>query len=220
MNPLYNISPLILQKIIWIPTRIILKFFIHLEIVGLEKLEDIKDNVIFASNHTSEIDPILLPASLPFFSRFSPIFFASLSKDKYINSGWRKTFYGGFFFRLWGAHPIYIGLKDYGRSLVNHTRLLESGKNLFYFPEGRITPDGNIGPARGGVTYLMKHTGHSIVPILISGTYGMKYSDFLLRRRYVKVVFGKEIKPSELKDNNYKKEAEEVMEKVRGLINL
>ncbi len=220
MNFLYTISPLILQKIIWIPTRIILRFFIHLKIEGLENLKNVKCNVIFVSNHSSEFDPILLPASLPFFSRFSPIFYASLTRDKYINSGWRKMFYGGFVFKIWGSHPIYTGKKDYGKSLINHIEILEKGKNLFFFPEGRITKDGNIGPAHGGVAYLAKYTKCNIVPIAISGVYGINMKDFFLRRRYIKVIFGKEIKVDELADNNYKEEAEEVMGRVRGLINL
>ncbi|MDE2188208.1 MAG: hypothetical protein KGJ35_00560, partial [Patescibacteria group bacterium] len=77
---LYFLSPLILQKIIWIPTNIILRFFCHLQVRGLENLKGIGRNAIFASNHASELDPFFIPASLPFFSRFSPIFYASREK--------------------------------------------------------------------------------------------------------------------------------------------
>lgn len=224
MNFLYSISPLILQEIIWIPTRIILNFFIHLKIEGLENLNNINNtnhhykNVIFASNHTSELDPVLLPAALPFFSKFSPIFYASLSKGNYRKSGWRQIFYGGFIFKLWGAHPIYTGLKDYEKSLINHIKILEDNKDLLFFPEGKITPDGNIGNARGGVAYLSKHTGRKIIPMAISGVYNMTLKDFFMRRRYAKVILGKAINPNELKNNNYRKEAEEVMNRVRMMV--
>ena len=222
MNFLYSISPLILQKIIWIPTRIILNFFIHLKIEGLENLNNISNNhyknVIFASNHTSELDPVLLPASLSFFSRFSPIFYASLSKGNYRKSGWRQNFYGGFLFKLWGAHPIYTGLKDYEKSLINHIKILEDNKDLLFFPEGKITPDGNIGNARGGIAYLAKHTGRRVIPIAISGIYRMSFKDFLMRKRYAKIIFGKSIYPSQLKNNNYRKEAEEIMNRVKEML--
>jgi|SRR3989344_178713 len=225
---LFYITPLILQKLIWIPTRILLKVLINLEIEGLENLRGIKRNVIFASNHVSELDPILLPASLPFFSRFSPIYYASLKSDKYKNTGWRHNFYGGTFFKFWGAHPIYTGLKDYGKSLVDHEKLLIDKKNLFVFPEGRITLLGNIQPARGGVAYLRESVDCEIVPIAIIGAYGMTTSDFFFRRRKVRIIFGKPISGSELFDNVrrsvvpgenvYKEEAEYVMKKVKGLM--
>lgn len=227
MNFFY-ISPLILQKIIWIQTRIILSFFTNFKVEGLENLKGIEGNAIFASNHSSELDPILLPASLPFWSHFSPIFYASLSKSRYVNSGWRQYFYGGTFFKLWGAHPIYTGLKDYEKSLVNHTRLLMENKNLFVFPEGRMTLDGNIQPARGGIAYLAEHTDRPIVPIAIFGVYNMSNKDFFFRKRHIIVRFGKPIYKKELREhvartleiggNVYKEEAQYVMEKIKELL--
>lgn len=219
-----TISPLILQKIIWIPTRIALRFFCHLEIRGLEKLRDIHSNVIFASNHSSEIDPILLPASLPFWSRFSPIFYTSRENKFYENSGWRKHFYGGWFFKIWGAHQVYSGLKDYEKSLKNHIELLKAGKNIMVFPEGRITRDGMLQPARGGVGYLVEKTKCLVVPVAISGAFKMTLSDFIYRRRRVVLSFGNPISQDELNiilksnfgtdDNAYRSMAEYILKKV------
>ncbi|HEY4503990.1 MAG TPA: lysophospholipid acyltransferase family protein [Candidatus Paceibacterota bacterium] len=221
-------TPLILQKIIWVQTRVILSFFGHFKVYGLENLKDIKSNAIFASNHSSELDPILLPASLPFWSPFSPIFYASLSKSKYVNSGWRQHFYGGTFFKLWGAHPVYTGFKDYGMSLVNQMKLLNDNKNLFVFPEGRITLDGNIQPARGGVAYLAEYSSRPIVPVAIFGVYGMRNKDFFLRKRHIKVCFGKPIYKKEFQENVtrnieiggnvYREEANYIMDKIREIL--
>ena len=155
----FYISPLILQKLIWIPTRIALFLFGHLDVKGTENLKGIHSNVIFAANHTSELDPILLPASLPFFSHFSPIFYASRENKFYNTSGWRQHFYGGFFFKLWGAHSVYSGFGDYSKALENHMDLLAHGKNVFVFPEGQITPDGSIKEAHGGIGYLAELLG-------------------------------------------------------------
>src|SRR3989344_151790 len=211
MNLIYNISPLILQKAIWIPTRIILKLFIHLRVEGLENLAYIKSNIIFASNHNSELDPILLPASLPFFSRFSPIFYAALNKGKYRNSGWRQIFYGGMFFKFWGAHPLYIGLKDYKKSLINHIEILKAGKNLLFFPEGKITLDGNIGPARGGTIYLARTTKTSIIPVGIKGPWRISIKEFLLRKKKVTIRFGKVMHYDNFTDFDYRVDAEKVI---------
>ena len=228
MNSIYHLSPLILQKVIWIPTRLILKFFVHLEIRGIENLYQIHQNVIFASNHSSELDPILLPASLPFWSRFSPIFYTSRLQSFYKNSGWKQIIYGGTLFKLWGAHPAYSGLKDYEKSLMNHICLLSEGKNLFIFPEGRITRDGAIQHAHGGMAYLAERCKLSIVPIGISGAYKLSMRDFLMRRRKIILTFGKPIEQSELRrevaqkttlgEHVYKEEGEYVLGKIGEMV--
>lgn len=230
---LFYLTPLILQKSIWPQIRAMLLFFTHLEVNGLENLEGLDANVIFAANHTSELDPILVPASLPFFSRFSPVFYVTLARSEYNNSGWRQAFYGGFIFKLLGGHPAYLGLKDYEKSLINHTKLLSAGKNLLIFPEGKITREGNgvngiIQKAHGGATYLSETMGRPIVPIGISGVFNMSNADFFCRRRKVIVNFGKPIYKEELRSNIsqgvdsdggiYKEEAQYVMKKVEDLI--
>ncbi len=212
----FYITPLILQKLIWLQIRLILWFFIGLEVRGLKNLKKIKGNAIFATNHSSEIDPILVPASLPFFSRFSPIFFVTLLQNEYKNSGWRQAFYGKTFFKLWGGHPAYLGLKNYEKSLVHHIELLKDGKNLCVFPEGGIAREsssagvstssssnnGALQPARGGIGYLAETTGKPIIPVAITGVYNMSNSDFFLRRRKVVVNFGKPIYKEELDESS------------------
>lgn len=219
---LYKYSPLILQKLIWIPTRLILKFFGRLEVVGLENLNDLKSNVIFACNHTSELDPILLPASLPFFSRFSPMFYTSRTKDLYGNSGWRSFFYGGNFFKLWGSYPVFIGLKDYEKSMRHHISIVEDGGSMCVFPEGKITIDGNIQPAKGGVSYLAYRTKKTIVPVRFVGAYGITLTQFLTRKRHLKVIFGKPLniideRNTSLSLDDFKQYANYVMARVGDL---
>src|ERR1051325_4538125 len=116
----YFLRPLLLQKLIWVPTRGILGFFGRFEVYGLENLHKVGSNAIFACNHTSELDPILLPAAIPFWSHFSPIFYTSRGRKFYVNSGWRQHFYGGILFKMWGAFPIFSGLRDYEKSLCHH----------------------------------------------------------------------------------------------------
>ena len=191
MKDLYFISPLILQKIIWVPTRVILMYFGHLEIRGMENLSAINGNAIFACNHTSETDPLMIPASLSFFSRFSPIFYTSRENKFYKNSGWRKHFYGGYLFKAWGSYPVNVGLRDYEKSLLRHIRILNDGGNLCFFPEGKITPDGNIQTAKGGLAFLAYKTKKPIVPVKLCGAYDMSFADFVLRRRKMSITFGK-----------------------------
>jgi 1-acyl-sn-glycerol-3-phosphate acyltransferase len=186
----YFLSPLALQKLIWIPTRLILSFFGHLEIKGLENLETVKGNAIFACNHVSELDPFLVPASLPFWSHFSPIFYTSRESKFYVNSGWRQHFYGGWFFKIWGSYPVSVGLHDYEKSLHHHIRIVRSGGSLCIYPEGRTTPDGSIQPAKGGVAYLAHITGRPVIPVLLNGHYKLSLRNLLLRRRQITVTYG------------------------------
>ncbi len=230
MNPFFLISPLILQTFIWPGTRLLLKVFGHFEVHGLEHLTPVstKKGAIFASNHTSELDAILLPAGLPFLSRFMPIFYTSREKKFYDTSGILQLIYGGFIFQLWGAHRVMTGKKDYEKSLVNHVKIVEAGKSVFVFPEGGVTPDGTIQTARGGVGYLAERTGAPVIPVGISGAHKMKFSDFFLRRRHIKITFGPSITVTELHENVarsvepggnvYKEEAEYIMGKVRDCI--
>lgn len=188
---LYFLPPLVLQKLIWVPTRIILSFFGHLYVNGLHNMKDIKGNIIFACNHTSELDPILIPASLPFWSRFSPIFYTSREESFYKNSGWRQNLYGGLFFKAWGAYPVSTGLRNYEKSLKNHIEIARDGGSICVFPEGRITPTGTIQPAKGGVAYLSHITKTVIVPVAFKGTYHLSLGNFFRRNGNISVTFGK-----------------------------
>ena len=193
MKKWYFLSPLILQKLIWIPTRLILIFFGHLEIKGLENLKGIKGNAIFACNHSSEFDPILPPATLPFWSHFSPMFYVSRESRFYGGSGWRRYFYGGNFFKAWGAYQVFVGLNDYEKALVNQIRIVNDGGTLCIFPEGRTTPNGKILTAKGGVAYLAHVTKVPIIPLRLDGVFRLSVRDFLLRKRKLVVTFGKPI---------------------------
>ncbi len=221
MKRIYYVTPLILQSLIWIPIRFLFWLFIRFEVRGLEHLEKIseKKGIIFASNHTSELDPIILPAGLPFLSRFMPIFYTSREKSFYIKSGYRQNIYGGVIFKLWGAHAVYSGLKDYEKSLVNHIKLLNAGKSLMIFPEGRISKDGQIGEARGGVAFLSEITNCPIVPIHITGAYQITLKEILTRKRKVTLTFGESItiKKKEKAIETYKEIAEMIMRKVEVL---
>ena len=218
----YFFSPLILQKLIWIPTRLILLFFGHLKVYGLENLSEIERNAVFACNHTSELDPILLPASLQFNSRFSPIFYTSREKNFYDALGWRRHFYGGWLFKMWGAYPVFVGLKNYEKSMAYQREIAKDGGNICVYPEGRITRDGHIQPAKGGVAYLAHAMNKPIVPVRIDGAYGLSILDFFLHRGRLSISFGKPLyvaakENSTLSIDDFKMYADFVMRKVGEL---
>ncbi len=228
MNYFFVITPFILQKAIWPISRFTFRFFCNLKILGTENLSNLNGPLIFAANHTSELDPFIPATCLPFFSKFVPMFCATKGKEFYDESGFRQIFYGGLLFKLIGGQQVYSGNKDYEKSLVNHINLLNLGYSDLIFPEGGITKTGQITAAKGGIAYLAEKTNSPIIPIGISGLYKISFSDLLLRRRKVIVSFGKAILQDELKQNvvkngedrinNYKMEADYIMNKISSLI--
>lgn len=214
--------PLVLQSIAWPMMRLVFGIFTRFEVKGRENLKDIRNTgVIFASNHSSEWDPILVTGALSWMGRFTPLFYVSLSKEHYNSHGLRGKIYGGLFFEAWGAYPTYKGLRDYEKSLEHHISLLNSKRSLCYFPEGRVTKTGKLGEAKGGVAFLSKHTQTPIVPVGISGVYKISLADFFLRRRKVIIEFGEPIylkNKTEAIAENYKKMSEDVMQKIDEII--
>ena len=193
MNKLQLISLILQQKLPWIPARIILAFFCDFKVTGLENFKELKGNAIFACNHTSEIDIIILPAAIPLFSHFSPMFYTSREKEFYGGSGWRRHFYGGTLFRILGSYPAIVGLQDYEKALARQIQIINNGRNMCIFPEGRTTPNGVIQPAKGGVVFLSYKTKTPIIPVKISGAFRFSVKKFLMRKVRLSVSFGKPI---------------------------
>jgi 1-acyl-sn-glycerol-3-phosphate acyltransferase len=230
MNYFFVIAPLFIQKAIWPISRFTLWFFCNLKINGLENLNNIdkKQKVIFAANHTSELDPFIPSTCLPFFSQYSPMFCVTKGKSFYDESGFRQIFYGGLLFKLIGGQVVYSGHKDYEISLKNHFNLINQGYSDLIFPEGGISKTDQLYEAKGGIAYLAEKTNSLIVPIGISGLRRMSLSDLFLKRRNVVVNFGKPIPQEVLKTkvirqsrynvNYYKNEAKYVMDEIYKLI--
>ena len=230
MNKFYFISPLVLQTFIWPFTRPALLFFCHLKIHGIENLKNIKGGVIFASNHSSEIDPILIPASLPFLSRLMPMFYVSRENKFYNNSGLRRHIYGGIFFKLWGAHPVGIAVNDYEKSLQTHIEILSLGKSLHIFPQGaRVAPsgvylsNGKKVVEKAGVAFLSNKTKVPVVPVHIKGSFNTSFKNFLLRKNSIEITFNKPLYPKDIFTDinniqleDYKIATNKIMDVVRG----
>lgn len=195
----YKIIPLSIQILVTSIYWPFLKFFLHYHVEGLENIKDMQDKTaIFASNHTSELDPILITLILRKVPGFLPIFYVSREKSFYKKSSWRQLIYGGLIFRMCGAYPVYVGQQDYEKALQNHISILENGSSVCVFPEGKRSPDGKVGEARGGIGYLTHRTKKPIVPVAISGIHSLTFKDFILRKRTLKIKVGKPIYAEEL----------------------
>jgi len=220
MKKLYFLPPFALQTFIWPITYVLFKIlFFSLKVKGYENIKNLKRGVIFAVNHTSEFDAILVPASLPFLSHLMPMFYTSREKGYYKRSGWRRHIYGGLFFNAWGAYEVYVGKNDYEFALKNHLQILKDRGSVCVFPEAYTTRDGNLGRAKGGVAFLSHRTGKPIVPVAISGLFGLNARRFFTRKHKVTLQFGKPFHAEDIlgegekfPHDDYKKAAQKVMD--------
>ncbi len=170
---------ILLQFTIGVVVLAFVNIFFKLKIEGrtelVEKLKEYKKNekgILFAPNHISEMDVLMVRFGLPFIIPIMPMYYVSMTKDHYQTGkfGWRKHFYGGSFFRLLGAYSAYLGMRDYQASLINHVELLENGKAVCIFPEGKMGMETfKPGEAKGGVGFLAEHTHTDIVPVQLKG---------------------------------------------------
>lgn len=195
---LFAITPFILQTLVYPFTWVAFRFFVKIRILGKENIRGHKQGAVFAVNHASELDPILIPATLNPFSALMPMFYIAREREFYEKQGLIKYFYGGLFFKIWGAYPATVGAGDYEHALRHHIKILERGKSVCIFPEGGKTRDGKINEGKSGVAYLLWRTGRPVIPVAIHGHYGMGVSDFLGRSCMIAVSYGKPITREEL----------------------
>ncbi|HCC05659.1 TPA: hypothetical protein DEP58_05180 [Patescibacteria group bacterium] len=225
---IFVIPVLIIRGILWFPALFLVHFFLRMEVKGKENLKDIPNGrVLFAANHSSEIDPYAFQYSLSFPSKFVPLYFVSLTTKYYpvAKFGLRSFIYGGLFFRLMGAYPVYKGLHDYESAFVNHIKILEKNHSVLIFPEGGMQK-GQIGEARPGFIYLAKRTKATIVPVRILGTSNLNLKSIFSFQRKITIIFGKPIshtellgEKEELSENELVKHAQTVMAIIKNLKN-
>ena len=122
-------SPSFFEHLIWLPIRMLMYFGGSAKVNGIEHVKAVKGNAIVASNHVTELDPLMIVASLPFFSNLLPLIYVVKDKGFYSSNwkGLRKTFYGGAFFRIIGGYEAYSGLNNYEKALANHLQAIEKG---------------------------------------------------------------------------------------------
>jgi 1-acyl-sn-glycerol-3-phosphate acyltransferase len=144
--------------------RAVLRVWHRFEVVGREHLPA-EGSFVMVANHGSHLDAAALLAALPlrkihraFPAAASDYFFTNVSK---------------LIFSAVVVNAMPFDRKGNPReSLALCRRLLESpGHILILFPEGTRTPDGNIGPFKPGIGFLIAGTYIPVVPCHLAGAY-------------------------------------------------
>jgi 1-acyl-sn-glycerol-3-phosphate acyltransferase len=143
-----------------------------LEVRGRENLEG-PGTMIFAANHVSHLDTMLVLSSLPLHVRRRTVVAAAM--DTFFLDP-KKAVPTVLFFN---AIPIERH-KVNRRSAELAQRLLQEGWHLLIYPEGGRTTTGDLMPFKSGAAYLAERTDATVVPTFLNGAGG------LLGRRYAK----------------------------------
>jgi 1-acyl-sn-glycerol-3-phosphate acyltransferase len=186
------IVPCFLHRLIWFPSRFVFSVLLRSKINGRENLKDLdySKGIIIMSNHVRALDPLIVLATFPFFSRLFPLHTLSLERKEYLYF-WFNWIYGGWFAKMLGSYPVKRGLDDLEVQLKDYIKLLEEKRTMLIFPEGGMTRTGEFGQPKRGATFLAKRTGAIVVPICICGAYKASLFDLLLGKRKITVEIGK-----------------------------
>ncbi len=123
-----------------------------------------KGKVIFASNHLSFIDSLIIPMFAP-----RPVYF--LAKSSYFEGTGFRGWVSKHFFTAIGATPVERGAGQAALdALDQQRRILASGRAIALYPEGTRSLDGRLYKGRTGVAFLALEEGAQVVPVGLVGT--------------------------------------------------
>ncbi len=148
--------------------------------------------IVFAPNHSSFLDPIVVSASATFHQIHWLGKFEHFVEDPIVKS----------IFSMWSAIPIQRGKSDQA-ALDKAIDILKSGKPghcVGIFPEGTRSLDGHIGKLHNGAAKLAVTAGATVVPIGMVGMIrALKKGSMLPKAVPVDLEFGKPIYTSHIK---------------------
>ncbi|MCR9213668.1 MAG: 1-acyl-sn-glycerol-3-phosphate acyltransferase, partial [Proteobacteria bacterium] len=162
---IYTLVPEFLMRfLVWIMISIMYR-------ITLKKVENIPDEggVLLVCNHVSYVDAMVIAGSIR-----RPVRFV-------MDHNIFKIPVFGFIFRTAGAIPISSRKADeetYEAAFKKIADYLRDGEIVLIFPEGMLTPDGEIASFRPGVERILEETPVAVIPMGLSGLWGSMFSRF------------------------------------------
>jgi 1-acyl-sn-glycerol-3-phosphate acyltransferase len=158
--------------------RILTKLLFDLKVYGLENVPQ-TGGVLLASNHQSNLDPVLIAVRLK-----RPVSF--LAKSELFENRWF-----GWFIRVLHAFPIRQGEGDIA-AIRETVKRLGEGYAMNVYPEGHRTEDGEIRPLQRGIGLVLKKADVPVIPIAIDGSFqAWTKGNKIFRPHKIRVMFGK-----------------------------
>ncbi len=157
----------LLRFVAWMASRLVYRF----KVQGDEHIP-VQGAAILACNHVTYVDAVLLMAASP-----RPIYFVM---DHRI---FRKPIIG-WLFKLAKAIPVAPRSEDpaaYQAAFDRAAQVLRDGDLLAIFPEGRLTPDGELGEFKGGIMKILERAAVDgvqapVIPMALTNLWGSFFS--------------------------------------------
>lgn len=130
--------------------------------VSVSGAENIKagQNYVYAANHSSYIDILILLGYIPDNLRLT--LRSSLTRIPI----WGWALLVGPFITIDRSNPQKVE-----KSIRIAIERIRSGASVLFFPEGTRTPDGKMQPFKRGAFHLAKESGAPILPVAVIGSY-------------------------------------------------
>lgn len=194
----------IVHEIMRLIAKLIYYIYLDLHFEGLENVPKDGSN-IFASNHRSYTDPILI-------SLKPRVSFSFMAKEELF----KQNVFFATIIKAFGAFPVTRGSGG-AEAIDTAIERLNKGYNLVIFPEGTRSKDGKVLRGKTGVALVAAMAQVPVIPT------GIVFEGKIKFRRKVTVKFGKPIIPSELGINdctpkNLKKMKNSIMESITELV--
>ncbi len=187
----------------WFIVRTLRVFYFPLRVYGQKNIPS-KGAFIFAINHRSHLDPVLIPICCT--RRLSFLAKDSLFRGKLL----------GWYLRHLEAFPIKRERTDVG-AIKEIMRRLKSRSPVLMFPEGTRVREGEKSEVQSGVGFIAAKSGLPVIPVYISGTDKVFPPGSKKFNRYpASVRFGEPIRFVK-SDLPYQKIAREIMDKIEDL---
>ena len=153
--------------------------YYNLKVEGKENIPH-DGGYIFASNHRSYADPVLI-------SIFARVPFKYMAKEELFKNPLFRIL-----IKTFGAFPVVRGSGDM-KVIDDSIGYLNKGFNLVIFPEGTRSKDGKVGKGKTGVALIASKAGVPVVPV------GINFATSKLKfRSKIVVRYGKPISSAEL----------------------
>lgn len=180
------------------------RIFLKPKVIGLEHLdcmlcakEHEQASIVFIANHLSEIDPFVITGFLKNRHKKS-IFPITFLAKKELHDHWFKNW----FMSLLGCVPVGTASRN---DIFAIKKFFDHGETVFLFPEGEMTRTGEYGTDKKGVRAFCRFSKVIVVPVRIEGLkmFGNDWQNLLMRRRRLKIVFGRPVVLPKSKESDF-----------------
>ncbi|WP_095594969.1 AMP-binding protein [Actibacterium pelagium] len=188
--------------LLYLCNSLIMRVYFRVRSEGRENLSKLGDApFLICPNHVSDLDALVLAASLPSSIRHRTMW--SGSRGAAFGTGFRRAVA-----RSVGMFPVDQEAPMIAIDIA--VEALNRGMVQVWFPEGLLSPDGKLLPFHVGVGHIIARSEVPVVPVIIKGTFeALPRERRIPRPKAVRIIFGSPIDPKEFKQGSKSSESDE-----------